>query len=176
MINPESVEFMPLTKGYTAMVDADMYPILSRRKWSVQLNGPRAYAVRSDGPFGKQKHIYMHHQVLPLKDGFTVDHVNSNTPFLVLDERRINLRYATKLQQQFNRRKTNSGSSKHKGVYLKMGRRKWVANIKINGKTKYLGSFASQEDAGRAYDAAAEKLHGDFFRPNFPNGKVQNGL
>lgn len=174
MIDPDSVEFLPLTQGYVALVDADIYPELSKRKWSVQINGPRAYEVRSDGPLGKQKHIYLHHIVLPPKLGFTVDHRNSEAPFRVLDERRCNLRYATKLQQQYNRRSQAGSASRFKGV--SKHRSRWAARIRMDGKVKSLGSFITQEEAAHAYDSAASKLHGEFARLNFPNGKERNGL
>ena len=35
---------------------------------------------------------------------------------------------------------------------------KWQAQITIDGRLKYLGSFESVEDAARAYDAEARSL------------------
>jgi hypothetical protein len=174
MINPDDVEFLELNKGWKAMVDADLYPELSKYKWTIKRNKSRTYATRGYGPVGNVTNVYLHHAILKPKPGFTIDHKNSSTPFCVLDERRSNLRYATKLQQQHNRRSQAGSASKFKGVFRK--RSKWAARIKINGKLTHIGVFFKEEDAARAYDAIAEKIQGEFFRPNFPNGKEQNGL
>jgi len=43
-----------------------------------------------------------------------------------------------------------------------------VARISHNGKRIFLGYFDDLEEAARAYDAAAIKLHGEFATLNFP--------
>jgi hypothetical protein len=53
---------------------------------------------------------------------------------------------------------SRGGSSKFKGVSWNSGYRKWKAQIKIDGKQKYLGSFDSEEAAARKYDEAAASL------------------
>jgi hypothetical protein len=54
----------------------------------------------------------------------------------------------------------------YRGVF-KDGR-KFGAQIKIAGKRKFLGKFATIEQAARAYDKAAMDLHGDLAVLNFP--------
>ena len=49
--------------------------------------------------------------------------------------------------------------------------RRWLALIRINGKTTYLGYFDTREDAARAYDAAAREHFGEFAWLNFPDDK-----
>lgn len=46
----------------------------------------------------------------------------------------------------------------HKGVVFNKGRGKYQASIKINGRKTYLGLFATAEEAGAAYEAAARNL------------------
>lgn len=71
-----------------------------------------------------------------------------------------NVRWATRSQQVRNqrprtRRETSTSSSGYKGVYWdgRPGRRRrWRAEIFINGKTKYLGYFETKEEARDAYN------------------------
>jgi AP2 domain/Bacterial regulatory protein, arsR family len=48
------------------------------------------------------------------------------------------------------------GKSKYKGVTWKKG--KWVAQRKIRGRNKYLGSFRTEEAAAKAYFSSVEKF------------------
>jgi hypothetical protein len=48
------------------------------------------------------------------------------------------------------------GSSKYRGVTT--AGKKWRADIRIDGKLKYLGTFLSDEAAAREYDKAAAPL------------------
>lgn len=171
MINPNEVEFLELNKGWKALVDADIYSELSKYKWTITKRGrTRVYAKRGFGPAGKSKYIYLHHAILPPKPGFTVDHHNSEHPFCVLDERRSNLRYATKQQQQHNRRKSILNKGKFKGVnQLPSGR--YCARMKVSGEKRCIGTFDTEEQAAKAYDVRAIKHHGEFAKLNFPESK-----
>eukprot|EP00884_Botryococcus_braunii_P009510 jgi/Botrbrau1/18560/Bobra.0367s0009.2 len=51
-------------------------------------------------------------------------------------------------------------SSKFKGVSWHKHSQKWYAYIQASGKMRGLGYFDDQEDAARAYDAEARKVHG----------------
>lgn len=170
MINPDEVEFLELNNGWKAMVDADIYPELSKYNWTITKRSRRVYVKRGFGPAGKSKYVYLHHAILPQKPGFTIDHKNANTPFCVLDERRDNLRYATNSQQQYNRRKLDAFKSKFKGVYL-LPSKKWAARIVTGSPQRHIGVFETEELAAKAYDAMAIKYHGEFAKLNFPESK-----
>jgi hypothetical protein len=72
-----------------------------------------------------------------------------------------NLRPATRAQNRANSRtKTNS-----KGVSRERRCVSWRAEIRVNGKLIYLGSFKAKEDAASAYSAAAKLHFGEFARP-----------
>lgn len=57
-------------------------------------------------------------------------------------------------------------SSRYRGV-TRTGD-KWAAQITQRGRHTFMGGFASQEDAARAYDAKARELFGEHAFQNFP--------
>jgi HNH endonuclease len=72
----------------------------------------------------------------------------------------LNLRDGTHAQNQANMRvKAKSG---FKGVYASY--RRWVAMVRKNGKTVYLGTYDTPEEAHEAYKIAAGMLFGEFMR------------
>lgn len=81
------------------------------------------------------------------------DHVDRNPA----NDRWKNLRDATSSEQKQNRGMISSNTSGFKGVIAFRGR--WRADIGINGKIKYLGTFDTPEIAGAAYAAAKRTLH-----------------
>ena len=99
----------------------------------------------------------MHRFIVEADDTVTVDHRDH----VGTHNYRSNLRIATQSQQNANRR-SFFGTSKYKGVYLRHDGKKWVAQIKHTGKTKRLGSFATEEQAALAYNEAAKHAFGEF--------------
>jgi len=85
-----------------------------------------------------------------------IDHING-----IRDDNRIlNLREATPGQNNQNQRRAKSHSkSGFLGVYFRADRGQWQADIRIDGKNKYLGRFATAELAHSAYLAAKADLH-----------------
>lgn len=55
---------------------------------------------------------------------------------------------------------TVNNSSKYKGVSWNKKRKKWHVSIYIDGKTKYLGSYADEDEAGRVYNKAVDDYWG----------------
>ncbi len=155
---------IPLTQDKVAIVDDEDYTKLAIHNWCFSKgyalrNGPRINGHRTEP-------ILMHREILSVPPGFEVDHKSRNT----LDNRRKNLRPATKVQQQGNRAKRRSGgTSKFKGVWFDKARNKFTSMIQVNGKRRCLGRFEKEEDAARAYDRMAETLFGEFAKLNFPN-------
>lgn len=89
-----------------------------------------------------------------------VDHINGNPS----DNRIANLREATQQQNSRNRSVHRNTSSGLKGVYAHSKNAAWCAAICVNGKQIYLGSFATKEEAGAAYNRAARAQFGEFAR------------
>ena len=52
----------------------------------------------------------------------------------------------------------------YKGVTFHKRDKAWQAQIRVNGKCKYLGFFKTPELAYAAYCKAAKELYGDFAR------------
>ena len=52
-------------------------------------------------------------------------------------------------------------SSQYRGVSWRKRDAKWVVNIKVDGKSKHIGMYASEHDAARAYNVAAIEYLGN---------------
>ena len=148
--------------GRVALVDDEDYELVMQYRWYVQedvrtggAGGPYARGVLVPS----QRLVFMHNLIV---DFPKPDHIDGNG----LNNQRSNLRSATRAQNGQNRRKQPGTSSRYKGVTKK--RRRWTARITYNGTRRSLGTFASEEEAALAYDAAARKLFGEYARPNFP--------
>lgn len=154
---------IPLTKGFVAMIDLDDYQDISRFNWHAQINRNTVYALRSykdeNGVWRKE---LMHRRILKMVD--RVDHRNHNG----LDNRRTNLRQASKSQNQYNRsgrRKDNT--SGFQGVSWNSRDLVWQAKAAADGVNYALGSYSSAEEAARAYDDFVSHRHGEFAYLNF---------
>lgn len=87
-----------------------------------------------------------------------VDHIDRNRA----NNRLVNLRAATRGENQRNKRTYATSRSGSKGVHWHKQHRKFIASIQANKKRVHLGLFESIDQAAAAYRSAAEKLHGEF--------------
>ena len=157
-------KYIQLTKGKTTKVGKKDYNTLSIYKWHTSCWGYAARATKLIN--GKRKYEFMHHYILPKKDGLQIDHINGDK----LDNRRVNLRYCTELQNHSNVDKRTSNTSGFKGVYWHKLSKKWGAEIGYKRKRYHLGLFKDKIIAASAYNEAAKKYFGIFTRLNTLKG------
>lgn len=150
-----------LTRGRVALVDDEDYPLLSRHSWCY--SGETGYATTRIG--GKM--VFIHKLIMGTRGNCQIDHKSGDG----LDNRKENLRWAYKrVQNDYNRAKIRGPvTSQYKGVCtVSSDRSKWRATICKDGKRYHIGTFKVEEDAARAYDAAAKEHFGEYARLNFP--------
>lgn len=150
-----------------AIIDDEDYELVSKYNWNACFHGGSDYKyARSSG----KNMVSMHRVIMGVTDPKVhVDHINHNG----LDNRKCNLRLCNNSQNQMNRKKASGCSSIYKGVSYAISRNKknpWLASIRINGKKKHIGHYATQEDAARAYNEMAQDIHGDFAKLNIIGG------
>lgn len=150
-----------LSKGQVAIVDDEDFIHLAQWKWSMHSQG-YASRRRKNGEVADGKVIFMHRAIMSAAKGTHVDHINGNK----LDNRRCNLRFATKSQNAANSKRMSNNTTGYRGVCFYKARNNFTANITVGQKTKFLGYFATAEEASIAYKAAAEKHFGEFVRLN----------
>lgn len=135
-----------------ALVDEGDFEWLSQWRWC--LNGE--YVRRTEFVNGKQRAVLLHRQILGLEygDPRQGEHRNRNP----LDCRRSNLRIAGRGQadNQQNQGIYRNNTSGYRGVGWHKSRRKWQAYASLGGEQKYLGIFATAEEA----DAVAKAFRG----------------
>lgn len=160
---------IPLTKDKVAIVDDEDYEYLMQWKWG---GHERGYAQRYGKRSREGRKVVLMHRVIvermrgaPIPEGLQVDHIDRDTS----NNQRGNLRLATIQENARNRAGRQNTISQYKGVAWHKHKRKWIASIKDHGKSQHLGYFASEEEAGRAYDARARELFGEFALLNFPD-------
>lgn len=152
-------KLIPLTHGACALVDDGDYDRLMQHKWFLSRSG---YAIRHVWTGEKSIAEHMHRVVIGADcNGFDVDHINGDP----LDNRRCNLRIATRSQNMANARAHRDGSG-YKGITFDKRRNKYFARICINYKTRFLGYYDTAEEAAEAYNKAAVNTFGVFSKLN----------
>lgn len=144
------MKIIPLTQNQVTFVDDDTFDLLNQHAWYYK----DGYAARnSEGDF--RTTIRMHQHIIPLQEGFQIDHIDRNG----LNNQRNNLRLVTNSfnGQNVIRKDNKSG---YKGVTWFPNTRKWRAAITFNKKTITIGYSISIYHAAKMYDEKALELQG----------------
>lgn len=153
--------------GRYALVSDQDYALVSKYNWYAAKYRKAFYARTNTVSNGERTMLSMHRLITAFKYS-EVDHRNGNG----LDNRRSNLRDGKNINPI--NQPARWGRSLFKGVTQKPYG--WMARITVNKKRLYLGFFASEGDAARAYDAAARKYFGKAGRYNFPRRGERSAL
>lgn len=162
--------YINLTQGYKTQVDEDMFECLNKNKWFAVISSRThnyVYACRKV----KGKRRWLAHVVMGVSSEFlkenklVVDYINHDT----LDNRRCNLRFATRSQDQMNTiglkkrvSKRQAPTSSYKGVSWSTRYSMWKASIHVDNKEIYLGRYIDEREAARMYNVAALFYYKDY--------------
>lgn len=137
--------------------DEDLERVL-KLKWHINTIG---YVVSDQRKTHKGKRdgkvVLLHRFILDFPDS-QIDHKNQNR----LDNRKENLRLATKAENMMNRGAPKHSKTGIKGVIWDNTRQKYRVYAKNNGKQYHIGFFDDIEEARTAYNERIESIQGEW--------------
>lgn len=149
---------VPVGSSLVALVDdVDAEAVLAAGPWHPYRRPHTTYAIaHTRKESGQRTTVQMHVLILGIRTG--IDHVDRDG----LNNRRANLRPATRSQNGANRRVPSNNTSGYRGVAWHRRNSRWIASIQVDKRTRHLGYFGSPEEAARAYNVAAVQYFGEF--------------
>lgn len=157
-------DVIPLTKGKIAFIDPNDFNLVAPIRWHAHhqtlVNNELWYA------YGKFQGlpIKMHRFILGVPDNVEVDHRDGDG----LNNRRGNLRPATRQQNGFNTKRHSTGTV-FSGVYYYKANGKWTGQVTAtDGRRLSIGYHEKDYEAALARDRLVRAHHGEFARLNFP--------
>ena len=147
------------TKNQEFYFDKSLYEVVQQFIWYIDNNG---YArTNYKQPNKSRTYIYLHHLVLGLSveyNNIEIDHINGNKR----DNRKTNLRIATKSGNNMNQGLRKDNTSGVKGVHWDSRKQKWISRIQANNKRILLGHFDNYSDAVQARMDGEKEYHKDY--------------
>lgn len=149
--------WVALGHGHFCLVDKVDYEKVRKYRWYRSKQGYVAtQGLRQETGI---RTVLMHRFLLGVTGLSRVDHWDRNP----LNNRRRNLRRGTASLNNAN--SIPKRGRKYKGAYR--ARKGWRSYIRVNGRQRWLGAFAKEIEAAKAYDKAAKLAFGQFSRTNF---------
>lgn len=143
--------------GKKTVIDRQFEDEVRKHSWCVSVQG---YAVtrigtRKNNKLFKLQHFILYECLKKNRTDLVVDHKDRNK----LNNTLENLRFATKLENRMNsdvgeRRKNKHG---YIGVAWVERKKKWQAQMHVNGKTISLGYHETKEEAAIAYNKGLQQ-------------------
>lgn len=138
----------------TFLVDLDDFPLVRNYCWNISRNG---YVVAS-AKNGATAALRLHRLVMGVTDShIIVDHKNWDKT----DNRKSNLRIATKSENNINIKRRSNNTSGYTGVTTTRNG-KYCARISIGNTRYYLGTYNTFQEAVDARHDAELRMHGEW--------------
>lgn len=136
---------------------SDFELVMQGHLWRIDEKGYASRKVR-----GSNKLEWMHKLIIGADENVIVDHIDGNPT----NNCKINLRVATRSENNRNARTPITNTTGYKGVTKSVSSDKFVASIMVNYKRIYLGVFETSLEGAIAYNDAALIYHGKFAKLN----------
>lgn len=150
-------------QGKIAKVDDVDFERVLKLKWCLNNKGYATASLREGFRGGKV--VSMHDFVLAceMPIGLEVHHKDDDK----LNNQKRNLTFVTRSENQQLKPIQKNNKTGYKGVCFDNSRQLFMANIQKDGKKIYVGRFASEVEAAKAYDVKAKELFGPNANVNF---------
>lgn len=146
--NHASIE---LLHGISALIDKDDVDKIKDRGWLyTRSNGVISNKRKDERKPNEHGHYKLHRIIMDAPDGKDVDHINGNT----LDNRKSNLRILSHGDNI-----VNQPSRPMRNIEFSNG--SYCVRLRYRKVRHYIGRYKVLEDAVKARDEAALKIHGD---------------
>lgn len=156
VINGNQIEIKIKTKNKlirVVLINEIDFNLIKKHKWHI---GNKGYAMTRHN----NKLVLMHRMIMKPKDKEDIDHRNRNR----LDNRRENLRIATKIINARNTKIRSDNKSGTVGVWYNKFRNKWSSYITVDKNRIILGRFKNKQDAIKVRKEAELKYWGEIIK------------
>lgn len=143
--------YIALTNGNVAIVDPEDYERFCGYTYHLSVEG---YVVRW---IAGGRRALLHREIMKAPDDMEIDHRDGNRS----DNRKINLRICTSLENSWNVGLRSNNTSGYTGVYW-VNADTWTAEIMVRGERIRLGRFREKESAARVRRASELLYYGAY--------------